>query len=196
MFTDILFVSRSAVEVAIPMIQQQAILPFTIRMMAVGSETAKQLFKYGIDAFFPDQGNGAEALLKAQQLQNLDGRKILVIRGERGLDWPAEEMQKRGAEVHTVKCYTQITPDELKRQVQDLLAEELPGRIKGIFIHSSLSAQNILPYVLQDADKISDTRLIAGSEQIAKTARDCGWVNEIRVAESPSNKHMMIAFSG
>lgn len=196
LFSDILFVSRNSVEVAIPVIQERGGLPDHLRVMAVGTETAKQLYEYGIDAFFPDQGNGAEALLRVKQLQDLTGRNILIIRGEKGLDWPSEEMQKRGGTVTTVKCYDQITPDTLETEVQTLLEGNAPYRVKGIFVHSSLSAKSILPHVIKYPRKIAGAKLIAGSEQIANTARDYGWENEIRIAESPSNKHMMIAFSG
>jgi len=195
-FTDILFVSRNAVEITIPIIQQRGGLPDHLRVMAVGSETAKQLYKYGIDAFFPDQGNGAKALLSAKQLEDLAGRKILIVRGENGLDWPAEEMQNRGGVVLTVKCYDQIKPGSLEEEVHTLLAGDAPYRVEGIFVHSSLSAKYLLPHVIQHPRKIASAKLIAGSEQVAKVAKDCGWENEVRVAESPSNKHMMIAFSG
>jgi hypothetical protein len=43
---------------------------------------------------------------------------------------------------------------------------------------------------------VSQATLVAGSQRIAETAKALGWLGEIRVAESPSNKHMMIAFSG
>ena len=194
-YTDVLFVSRNAVEVAVPAMREQSGIPDGMRVMAVGAETAKQLYEYGIDALFPDHGSGADALLKVQQLQNLEGRKVLVVRGEYGLDWPAREMEKRGAEVHSVKCYEQAKPIGLQDEVDAFIGNSSHLRVRGIFIHSALSAKNLLPHILAYPEKFKEAKLIAGSEQIAFSAQDSGWENEIIVARSPSNKHMMIAFS-
>ncbi|MCL4133099.1 UNVERIFIED_CONTAM: hypothetical protein GTU68_043190 [Idotea baltica] len=195
-FTDVLFVSRNAVELSVPMIEQQSDVLKSIRVMAVGPETAQQLYQFQIDALVPDSGHGAEALLKVQQLQELSGRKILIVRGKFGLDWPAEKMQERGAEVVSALCYQQVEPVSLGVQIKELFSKAASPQVKGIFLHSSISAINILSHIVQYPDKIRDTKLIVGSDQIATTARDFGWTNEIRVAQSPSNKHMMIAFSG
>ncbi len=195
-FTDILFVSRNAVEFCMPMIEEQSSLLKPIRVMAVGSETAKELYQHGIDALFPDSGHGAEALLRVQQLHKLTGRRILIVRGKYGLDWPAQEMRRRGAEVVSAVCYQQVEPKPLANQVKELFSTDFSPKIKGIFLHSSISAINILSHMTQYADQIMDAKLIVGSEQIAMTAKQHGWTNEIRVAQSPSNKHMMIAFSG
>lgn len=195
-FTDVLFVSRNAVEFSVPMIEQQSDILKSMRVMAVGPETAQQLFKFGIDALVPDSGHGAEALLKVQQLQELSGRKILIIRGKYGLEWPADEMRKRGAEVVSALCYQQVEPKPLAAEISELFLSDDSPKVKGIFLHSSISAVNILTHVTKFPDQIKGVKLIVGSEQIAITARKCGWKNEIRVALSPSNKHMMIAFSG
>ena len=43
--------------------------------------------------------------------------------------------------------------------------------------------------------RVAKATLVAGSVRIAETAKEFDWAGEIRIAESPSNKHMMIAFS-
>ena len=195
-FTDILFVSRNAVEFSVQKLKEHSDVLKSKRIMAVGSETAKQLFGYGIDALFPEVGHGAEALLNVEQLQELAGRKILIVRGKYGLDWPAEEMKKRGAEVISALCYQQVAPKSLGSQIEELFSQDSAGPVKGVFLHSSISTINFLAHFNKYPDKIKDTKLIVGSQQIAATAKYYGWVNEIAVAKSPSNKHMMIAFSG
>ncbi|MBX2850000.1 MAG: hydroxymethylbilane synthase, partial [Acidiferrobacterales bacterium] len=195
-FTDVLFVSRNSVELSVPMIERQSDVLKTMRVLAVGPETAQQLYKFGIDALVPDSGHGAEALLKVQQLQELSGRRILIVRGRIGLDWPAQEMRKRGAEVVSALCYEQVAPAPLSSQIDELFCSDESLCVKGIFLHSSISAANILTHVMKYPERLEDVILIVGSEQIAITARKCGWTGEIKVALSPSNKHMIIAFSG
>ncbi|MFT6408038.1 MAG: hydroxymethylbilane synthase [Arenicella sp.] len=193
-YTDVLFVSRNAVEVGMSMIEQQGGIPDGVSVMAVGGETAKQLFRYGIDALFPSEGSGAEALLKVDQLKKMDGRKVLVIRGEHGLSWASEEMRKRGASVDEANCYQQTIPEQSSSQLLEALEQN--DQLVGVFVHSSQSLRNLITMAGDKSGHVSQSTLVAGSQRIAETAKALGWLGEIRVAESPSNKHMMIAFSG
>jgi hydroxymethylbilane synthase len=192
-FTDVLFVSRNAAEVGMSMIEQQGGMPDGIRVMAVGSETAKELFRFGISAMFPSEGNGAEALLNVSQLTEMDHRKVLVVRGEHGLFWPSDEMRKRGASVEEANCYQQTVPEESSSLL--LQALEQNDQLEGVFVHSSQSLRNLMVIAGDKRQRVSQATLVAGSQRIAETAKSLGWLGEIRVAESPSNKHMMIAFS-
>jgi len=193
-FTDIVFVSRNAVQVGMPMIEQQLGLPHNVRVMAVGAETAKQLYSYGVDALYPDHGSGAKALLGVSQLADLSGRNILIVRGAHGLDWPIEEMRTRGATVETAECYRHGLPGKSAERLATIMTEH--HQIKGVFVHSAQSAINFMSLIGEYRSRLKSTKLIVGSERIAEIARNHGWTNEIRVAESPSNKHMMICFSG
>ena len=193
-YTDVLFVSRNAVEIAMPIIQKQGGLPQGIQVMAVGGETAKQLYDYNVSALFPNVGNGAEALLNVAQLADLSDRKILLIRGEQGLDWPAEEMRRRGANVDQAICYEQSLPEKSPSQLADALDQN--DCLEGVFVHSVQSLQNLIDISGKHQGRILLATLVAGSQRIADKAAELGWIGEVRVAESPSNKNMMIAFSG
>ena len=193
-YTDILFVSRNAVEVGMLMIEQQGGIPNGVSVMAVGSETAKQLYRHGIDALFPSKGSGVEELLKSKQLLNLNGRKILIIRGEHGLSLPSDEMRKRGATVDQANCYHQSIPKQSSAHLLEALQQN--DRLEGVFVHSSQSLRNLMVIAGSQAERLSQAILVAGSRRIADTAKELNWLGDILIAESPSNKHMMIAFSG
>lgn len=192
-FTDIIFVSRNAVEFGLPMIGQYGGMPPIARVMAVGAETAKQLYRHGIDAHFPDHGQGAEALLKVDTMKDLRGSRVLIVRGELGLDWPAEEMRNRGAEVIEAKCYRQSLPSASSKQLREILDHRRP--IDGVFVHSQQSLIHLIELAGSEVDHLLAATLVAGSKKIAQRAKEFGWKGAIEVAESPSNKHMMIAFS-
>lgn len=193
-YTDVLFVSRNAVDIGMPMIQEQGGLPDNIQVLAVGAETAKQLYNFGIDALFPSTGSGAEALLEVAQLADLGGRKILIVRGEQGLDWSAQEMRKRGAEVQQAVCYRQSSPEQSRAQLTEALQSN--DRLEGVFAHSTQSLQNLIDISGDHQGRLLLATLVAGSQRIANKAKDLGWIGDVLVAQSPSNKHMMIAFSG
>ncbi|MBT8114644.1 MAG: hydroxymethylbilane synthase [Arenicella sp.] len=191
-YTDLIFVSRNAVEQGMAIIEESGSLPEEIRVMAVGAETAKQLYKtYGVDAMFPDHGVGAEALLRVKALDDLSGRRILIVRGDIGLDWPAEEMRNRGAIVEQVEVYSQGPHPELNSRIEKLIASH--RTIACIFLHSPQSAANLMQAMRPHLPKLSETILIAGSQRIARTALEAGWEGKLRVARSPSNKHMLMS---
>lgn len=193
-FTDLVFVSRNAVEIAMPVIESLGGVPDNVQVMSVGSETARQLFRYGVDAMFPEHGSGAEALLNVSQLEDLAGRNIMIVRGTLGLDWPAEKMRQRGAKVLEVNCYRQAVPAEMAKQLTTVLGKN--NDIKGVLVHSSQSMKHLVDLAGEGSAKLLSATLVAGSQNIAMVAKERGWSGEIRVAESPSNKHMIIALSG
>jgi hydroxymethylbilane synthase len=193
-YTDVVFVSRNAVEMGMFLIDELADWPEGIRALAVGAETAKQLYRFGVDAMFPDQGSGALALLAVSQLADLSDRKILIIRGEVGLDWPEDEMRKRGALVDRAVVYSQRAPLQSRQALQALL--EHHQSFAGVFAHSVQSVRNLIEIAGDESNNLLSSKLVAGSQRIADTALQLGWLGEVRVADSPSNKHMMITFSG
>jgi uroporphyrinogen-III synthase len=192
-YTDVVFISRNAVEIGMQMINHHGGMPKNMRVMAVGAETAKQLYSYKIDALFPEKGSGAEALLKVGPMKDLSRRRVLLVRGQSGLDWPAEEMAKRGAEVTQAKCYIQSTPKSCADRIKEVFDQN--ARIEGLFVHSSQSLKNLLAASGELADQLKRVKLLVGSKNIKRTAFELNWLGDVHVAASPSNKHMMIAFS-
>lgn len=192
-FTDIVFVSRNAVEIGMPLIIKHGGLPDSIRVLAVGAETAKQLHQYDVQAMYPDVGSGAEALLRVSQLNDLTGRRILVVRGDNSLVWPDEKMRERGAEIRNLVVYYQTMPETCSPRFNDVFNSN--SEVACIFAHSPRSVLNMIEAAGDHFDKLINTKLIAGSKGIASTAKNHGWKGEILIAESPANKHMILTFS-
>ncbi len=192
-YSDVVFVSRNAVNIAMNILNEAGGIPNNVKAMTVGEETAKHLHEYGVEALFPSSGVGAKALLDVEQLKDLSGRKILVIRGQRGLDWPAEEMRQRGAQVDQAVCYRQFVPDYSQQALHDAL-EQMPN-LHCVFAHSVDSLKNLLAIAGDQIEVIRASMLVAGSANIENTAREFGWAGKIKRAQSPSNKDMLLAFS-
>lgn len=194
-YSDIIFVSRNAVEFGMSVLQQAGQqIPKSTQVIAMGAESAKQLVKHDIFALFPDHGTGAEALLAVKQLADLKSRKVLIVRGTHGLEWPADEMRKRGAQVDQVNVYDQSLPLDAAQKMQKLLGQEQQSP-QAVFLHSGQSARNFMGLVSQERERFARTELVVGSRRIAEIASEFGWNGGIKIAESPSNKHMMMAFT-
>jgi len=69
------------------------------------------------------------------------------------------------------------------------------GVLSGVFAHSEQSIINLIEAAGDQADILREATLVAGSQRIADAAIDHGWSGKVKIAQSPSNKHMMIAFS-
>ncbi len=192
-FTDIVFVSRNAVDIGLEKIKAYGGIPKGVRVMAVGAETAKQLYAHDIDALFPQNGNGAEALLDVKQLEKLKGRNILIVRGVEGLNWPAQTMRERGASVEEYMCYEQRPTENASATLQRFAQKN--KEVAGVFVHSASSAKHLVALAESTYPALLRAPLIAGSERIAEQAKLAGWEGSTTIAESPSNKHMMICFS-
>lgn len=110
----LIFVSRSAVHFALPMIQSiyKNNLPF--RWCAVGPGTAEALQSFGlspiITPYVPPYES--EALLALPELQHSSaaGQKIVIFRGNTGRDLLANVLRARGAFVQIIECYQRCLP--------------------------------------------------------------------------------------
>lgn len=78
-------------------------------------------------------------------------------------------------------------------KLEDVIAQNV--NISGVFIHSAQSLKNLVKIAEPHIERLMNVTLVVGSENIAKVAQDIDWKGEVRVARSPANKHMMIAFS-
>lgn len=190
-YSDVIFVSRNSVEMGMNVILKKGEIPDSVQVMAVGAETAKSLYKgYGVDALFPDSDVGAEALLRVRSLADLTNRNILIVGGDNGLQWPAEEMRKRGATVNQIVCYTHRKHRALDKRLENMLSKK-NSTISSIFLHSAASAAQMVEALAPYLDRLKDTVMVVGSQRIARVAIDAGWAGQIRIADSPSNKHML-----
>ncbi|NNC99150.1 MAG: uroporphyrinogen-III synthase [Gammaproteobacteria bacterium] len=194
-FTDIIFDSRNAVEIYMPLIDQRGMkIPDAANVLAVSAEVSKQLYKYGIRAMCPNNGNCIEALLRVKQLEDLGGRNILIVRGGKGSNRPAAKMRQRGATVEHANVYSQEMPDDCMASFQKMLSQH--SNVAAVFLHNEESAINFMKAIHDDVNNFMATTLVVGSERVCRVARKHGWPFGIRWAESPSNKHMMLTFVG
>jgi uroporphyrinogen-III synthase len=103
-FDVAIFVSKNAVTVGIPLLEQYWPQWPQVTWLAVGQSTAKALEKFDINADFPVQP-GSEGLLGLDCLRDVMQTKILIVRGGEGRKLLAEELLRRGAEVSYLEVY-------------------------------------------------------------------------------------------
>jgi uroporphyrinogen-III synthase len=91
------------------------------KIAAIGPATARALAQSGHPvALTPGADFDSESLLRSPELEHLDGRRALIIKGEGGRELLQAELARRGAEVVTAEVYRRA------RTVHD------PGRLASI----------------------------------------------------------------
>lgn len=104
--TLLIAVSAPAVEQATDWLQSQGLRWPSTPALAVGPATAAAWRQAGIDAQAPVQADSEGLLaLPALQPEAVAGRPILILRGDSGREFLAQQLTARGARVRYCECY-------------------------------------------------------------------------------------------
>jgi hydroxymethylbilane synthase len=197
--SDLIFVSRNAVNYGVPLLQQFADNADQARFMSVGEGSARELYDLGFDSFVPNEGVGSEALIESINSDVENGlyaeRNVIIFRSPRGLNTLSTYFKRHSISVTEVMCYEMTPSNQLEQQIAEL-APNL-DRIVGVFLHSADSAASLMA-VLQDHglfEQARDLPLVVGGERIKDYIESQKWLGKITVATTPSNTDMLMAFS-
>lgn len=183
----VMFVSANAVEHFFTARRARP-WPVTARAGSTGPGTTTALRSAGVPAACivePAAGQAleSESLWRQLQAEPWTGRRALLVRGEGGRDWLAEQLTAAGAEVQFLAAYRRLPPafDASARQrLQDALHQ--PGQHIWHF-SSSEAARNLeawLPPVEADSQPPSgppwwQATALATHPRIASAVRDLGF---------------------
>ncbi|HET7649208.1 MAG TPA: uroporphyrinogen-III synthase [Gammaproteobacteria bacterium] len=160
-----IFVSPNAVEYAAHFIDLGA-LPDRLKVAAIGPGTARALMAHGRKPdMLPRDGASSEALLKLKALHTVDGKRILIFRGQGGRELLAETLEERGAEVDYAEVYRRSVP---RPEIGELSRWFREGRVDVIVVTSREALLNLdrmlspalTPYLRAAQFLVSSPRLI------------------------------------
>ncbi|MDH2924203.1 uroporphyrinogen-III synthase [Nicoletella semolina] len=145
--------------------------------LAVGQKTASYFsLKSGQATHYPIVSEDSEGLLALAMLQDLCGKKVLILRAETGRDFFAKSVLSRGAEIQTLECYQRISN-------VNQLGEKL-NLAKRVGINAIIVSSNEILSILLENTQVSEQewlfscKLIVVSERIANYAEQLGWHKE------------------
>lgn len=108
-----LFVSRNAVDGAFRFLEASA-LPADLQFGVIGDGSRRALTDYVGDLdqrLIQAQPYNSEGLLTATELQQIQGKNILIFRGQQGRNLLGDELRERGATVNYCEVYRRNIPD-------------------------------------------------------------------------------------
>ncbi len=109
----LLFVSRNAVDGAFNYIDGAALKP-SMRFGVIGAATREALAGHvtaAEDQLIESEPYNSEALLATDELNRVDGKRILIFRGQEGRNLLGDELADRGADVDYCEVYRRALPD-------------------------------------------------------------------------------------
>jgi uroporphyrinogen-III synthase len=165
-----IFVSANAVEFGA---RPAAAWPSTLRTFAPGPGTAEALAAAGIaDTRIPAKSWDSEGLLELPDLAHVEGKRIVIFRGEGGREFLGNALRARGASVDHVPCYRRVAP----QGGADGLVEALrAGRAQALTLTSAEGVNNLMAALdAEGRELIAKLPAFAAHPRIAERAREQG----------------------
>lgn len=151
-----IFVSQNAVHYAMEWLDRYwPQLPLGVQFYAVGATTAQLLASHSVqveDLAQTQSGSmTSESLLKAPGLQDVDGQRIIIFRGQGGRGHMGDVLQARGARVDYCELYERCIPDTATLEWKTLLQDQTTwaNYRNVIALHSGESLEHLLKILAQ-----------------------------------------------
>ena len=163
------FVSPTAVLRALA---HPAAWPPGVSAYAVGEGTRAELERRGVRAMAPQRGTDSESLLELAELQDVNGKRVLIVRGEGGRPLLGETLRARGAEVDYAECYRRALP---AADSAPLLSAWDEGRVHAVTVSSAEGLANLFTLLgVRGRDRLLGTPLFVPHARVAEAARRMG----------------------
>jgi len=112
-FNLAIFISPNAVRYGMEAIRAAGVTFPDLRIATVGQGSAKALRDWGVnDVIVPQHGYDSEALLALPELQNVQGWRVVIFRGDGGRELLGDTLKARGAAVEYAACYQRSKPQQ------------------------------------------------------------------------------------
>ena len=191
----IIFVSANAVRYGVPVLRRAGEITATTHMFAIGRATAVALVDAGFqDVVSPQQSIDSEGLLAMPQLRSVEGRHIILVKGQSELGGRRlleQTLGARGARVTVLECYRRapLVPDATAREAfRKSLAS---GRVHACFALSTETLDSLIDiFSSMDIQPQTKMVLLIPNARVADAARTRGFD---KIAEVPLAEPALIA---
>lgn len=190
---DLVFLlSKNAVSYANLTLKQAGLnWPDKLSYYGIGPSTGRYFEALTSSAIgWPEHGETSEALLSLPELQFLEGKRALLLRGNGGRELLASTLRSRGAQVTYCECYARravlYDKAEFNQQwVNAGITDIVITSGQMLALMNQLIAENTKDWWL-------NRRLLVVSDRIADQARQDGW-QKVCVANSADNNALLEA---
>jgi|APSaa5957512535_1039671.scaffolds.fasta_scaffold56476_2 uroporphyrinogen-III synthase len=181
----VIFVSTNAVKFGTQWINDYwPQFPLGVAILAIGPSTAKNAsLELNCKVIHSDAGASSEDILSLDELMQVDGKKVALVRGVGGRELLADSLRQRGAEVDYIEVYRRTPMSHSSDDLDNVLAEE---KITTLTVTSGESLERLgqlLKGVGKDALPMNSLPLslplIVPSNRVAQQAEQLGFCKVI-----------------
>jgi uroporphyrinogen-III synthase len=168
-----IFISANAVNKALDLVHARRAWRAGLRVATVGRGSERELQRRGFAAVIaPSERFDSEALLDLPELKDVQGKRMVIFRGDGGRELLGDTLSARGAVVEYAECYRRGRP---QADVAPLLALAARHELDAFTVTSSEGLANLYD-MLGEAGRqwFKQTPLFAPHERIAAAARALG----------------------
>ncbi len=185
-----IFISPNAVLRAMNQIVARRTWPAELRAAAVGKGSVKELKRFGITGVLvPTRSFDSEGLLALPELQQIDGWRVVIFRGDGGRELLGDTLAGRGASVEYVECYRRARP---RADASPLLRAWARNEVDAVAVTSSEGLRNLFEMLGKLGQSwLRRTPLLVPHPRIALAARELGCRNVVETA--PGDEGLMAA---
>ena len=193
-FHSVIFVSKNAVDFGIELIRAQKLSLEHAHVFAVGVGSAGRLRDFGVTQVHTPHGEfTSEGLLKLPGLSSheIDGEKVLIMRGAGGRELLAQTLSHRGAYVEYCEVYERTMPTQSLSKTFKACSVNMPD----VGIITSLEAvTNLAEKIDQEKlDLLYDTPLLVVGSRTAQEVERLGFTTPPVVVDNPGDQSIVDA---
>ena len=188
----VVFISVNAVTHGLGYLLAQRQWPVQVKIATVGASSAAALRERGLAPdLVPAHQFNSEALLALDELQDMHGKRVAILRGNGGREHLCEILQSRGAEVDYVEVYRRTCPDVDPQLMRTLLQ---PGMLDVVTVTSNEILQNLLTMAGPEGQPLLRALpLVVVSDRQALLAQQLGFEQPVVVADNASDAALVEA---
>lgn len=189
----LVFISPNAVARGMNLINAHGGLPAGIQTATVGRGSGRELKRILGRApdIVPTAQFNSEGLLALPQMQQMQGKRVLIIRGEGGRELLAETLRQRGAEVEYAEVYRRALPQADNAALMHAWAR---NEIDIIVVTSGEGLRNLYEMVGQLGRQwLRKTPILVINERLVQLAQELGLEQPPIIAAEASDAGIVAA---
>jgi uroporphyrinogen-III synthase len=170
-------------------------LPPARRTAAVGRATASALVRRGVSVDVRPESANTEGLLAAAQFVDVQGQRLLLVKGEGGRDLLRETLVARGALVDVLEVYRRVAAHPRTEEVAALHAalESAPARVITTVTSAEVLAGLLALLPEPVAQALRATPLVVPGPRVAAAATSQQWAGPVTQAATAEDAAMLSA---
>ena len=185
----VIFVSPNAVDNALPFLPPHG-SPARPKFAAIGPTTAAAMETVGLCVqIVPDGIADSEGLLELPEMQRMEGKQVIIVRGEGGRSLLGDTLRRRGASVEYAEVYSRTLPAIPEGYFSQLCDD--PG-LDLTIATSNQALENLCTLAADKArPQLLNLPLLVISRRAIDLAKKLGFHNDIILADGADDNALL-----